>query len=157
MTKYLRISLSIRKPFPSYITLQPLPSEFPSIWGQFSFLFYQCRHSWQKFFLQVSEARGRGQQEGEASAGSSDSSFRRYHFKCHTYLSLKFFPLQLKCSLQVTTGSTIFLADFLFVLQILTECTYVTSQHIRYGSSVLDLKDYCLVYNFYIRRSHPLS
>ncbi len=26
----------------SYITLQPLPSEFPYIWGKFNFLFYQC-------------------------------------------------------------------------------------------------------------------
>ncbi len=28
----------------SYLTLQPLPSEFPSIWGKFNFLFYQCTH-----------------------------------------------------------------------------------------------------------------
>ncbi len=26
----------------SYMTLQPIPSEFPYIWGKFSFLFYQC-------------------------------------------------------------------------------------------------------------------
>ncbi len=26
----------------SYMTLQPLPSEFPYIWGKFIFLFYQC-------------------------------------------------------------------------------------------------------------------
>jgi hypothetical protein len=25
-------------------TLHPIPSEFPYIWGKFSFLFYQCRH-----------------------------------------------------------------------------------------------------------------
>ncbi len=24
------------------MTLQPIPSEFPYIWGKFSFLFYQC-------------------------------------------------------------------------------------------------------------------
>ncbi len=111
-TKYLRIFSYIVLGSPSsYMTLQPLPSDFPYIWGNFSFLFYQCRHSWQSFFLQVSEARGRGQQEGEE-AGSSDSSFRRYHFKFHTYLSLKFFSITVKCSLQVIIGSTIVLADF---------------------------------------------
>ncbi len=26
----------------SYMTLQPIPSEFPYIWGKFSFLFYPC-------------------------------------------------------------------------------------------------------------------
>jgi hypothetical protein len=49
--------------------------------------------------LQVSEARGRGQQEGEASAGSSDSSFRRYYFKFHAYLSLKFYHITVICSI----------------------------------------------------------
>ncbi len=37
MTTVCRISLYIRKPF--LMTLQPLPSEFPYIWGQFRFLF----------------------------------------------------------------------------------------------------------------------
>ncbi len=42
MTKYLSISPYIKKPFPSYMTLQQLPSEFPKKWGKFYFLFYQC-------------------------------------------------------------------------------------------------------------------
>jgi hypothetical protein len=43
MGKYLRISSYIRKPFLIlYMTLQLLHSEFPYIWGKFSFLFYQC-------------------------------------------------------------------------------------------------------------------
>ncbi len=52
MTKYLRISSSTRNPS-SYMTLQPLPSEFPYIWGKFLFLFYQCEercHNWSNFF-----------------------------------------------------------------------------------------------------------
>jgi hypothetical protein len=40
MDKYLRISSYIRSPS-SCITLKPIPSEFPNIWGKFSF-FYQC-------------------------------------------------------------------------------------------------------------------
>ncbi len=39
MTKYLCISSYIRKPFLLYMTLQPLPSEFPYIGGKFSFFF----------------------------------------------------------------------------------------------------------------------
>ncbi len=68
MTKYWRISSYIRKPihwlwkgmqqniilvknqffayFPkilsSYMTLHPIPSKFPYIWGKFCFLFYEC-------------------------------------------------------------------------------------------------------------------
>ncbi len=41
MGKYFRISSYIRKPF--LMTLQLLHSEFPYLWGKFSFLFYQCR------------------------------------------------------------------------------------------------------------------
>ncbi len=29
----------------SYVTLHPIPYEFPYIWGKFCFLFYQCRVS----------------------------------------------------------------------------------------------------------------
>ncbi len=29
----------------SYMTLHQVPSEFPHIWGKFSFLFYQCRQT----------------------------------------------------------------------------------------------------------------
>ncbi len=36
MVKYLCISSYIRKPF---LTLQPIPAEFPYIWGKLSFLF----------------------------------------------------------------------------------------------------------------------
>ncbi len=42
MTKYLRISSYIRKPF-LYMTLQLLHSEYPYIWEKLYFLFYQCR------------------------------------------------------------------------------------------------------------------
>ncbi len=31
-----------KKAHSSYMTLHPIPSEFPYIWGKFSFLFYQC-------------------------------------------------------------------------------------------------------------------
>jgi hypothetical protein len=41
MVKYLRIS-SLGS-HSSNMTLQPVPSEFPYIWGKFCYLFYQCR------------------------------------------------------------------------------------------------------------------
>ncbi len=41
MTKYLRISLYIRKPFLIY-DFTTAPYEFPYIWGKLYFLFYQC-------------------------------------------------------------------------------------------------------------------
>ncbi len=41
MTKYLRISSYIRKPFLIY-DFTTAPYEFPYIWGKFYFLFYQC-------------------------------------------------------------------------------------------------------------------
>ncbi len=47
MTKYLRISSYIRKPF-LCMTLQLLHSEFPYIWGKCYFLFYQCLHCSEK-------------------------------------------------------------------------------------------------------------
>jgi hypothetical protein len=40
MTKYLRISSDIRKPFLIYDFEKA--TEFPYIWGKFAFLFYQC-------------------------------------------------------------------------------------------------------------------
>ncbi len=42
-TKYLRISSYIIASLASYMTLQPIPSEFPYVWRKLSFLFYQCR------------------------------------------------------------------------------------------------------------------
>ncbi len=43
MVKYLLISSYIRKPFLIYdFTPDPIPSEFPHIWGKFYFIFYQC-------------------------------------------------------------------------------------------------------------------
>ncbi len=41
MVKYLRISSCIRSSS-TYLTLQPIPSEFPYISGKFRFRFYQC-------------------------------------------------------------------------------------------------------------------
>ncbi len=41
MTKHLHISHILGSPS-SYMTLQPLPSEFAYIWGKFYFLSYQC-------------------------------------------------------------------------------------------------------------------
>ncbi len=42
----------------SYMTLQPLPSGFPYIWGKFCFLFHQCNNcqvsSFLRFFFTVS-------------------------------------------------------------------------------------------------------
>ncbi len=44
MTKYLRISSYCILGSPSsYMTLQPLRSKFPYIWGKINFLFYHCR------------------------------------------------------------------------------------------------------------------
>ncbi len=44
MTKYLLISSFCILGSPSsYMTLQPLRSKFPYIWGKFNILFYQCR------------------------------------------------------------------------------------------------------------------
>jgi hypothetical protein len=41
MTKYLRICSYVLGSPSSYMTVQPIPSEFPYIWGKFRFLFYQ--------------------------------------------------------------------------------------------------------------------
>jgi hypothetical protein len=35
------------------MTLQPIPSEFPYIWGKFSFLFYQCAFCLSCFLFQL--------------------------------------------------------------------------------------------------------
>jgi hypothetical protein len=41
-SKYSRISSHIRKPFLFHMTVNLIPSEFPSIWGKFSNFFYRC-------------------------------------------------------------------------------------------------------------------
>ncbi len=44
--KYWRISSYIRKSFLNYMTLHPIPSEFPYIWGKFSFLFLSVQQQY---------------------------------------------------------------------------------------------------------------
>ncbi len=52
MVKNVRISSYIRKPS-SYMTLHPIPSEFPYIWGKFCFLFISASPWTLRFFPRI--------------------------------------------------------------------------------------------------------
>ncbi len=43
MRKYLTIYSTVWGGRKSYVTLKPIPSEFPYIWEKFYFIFYQCK------------------------------------------------------------------------------------------------------------------